>query len=64
MKIYKYLPLCMYVSTNLFIYLQNANHHIIKQRMLRPSSHQSLQPPLMMFPEGIQDGKEQDIGLR
>ena len=33
-----------------------------KQTMLWSSSHQSLQPPLTVYPEGSQDGDKQDTG--
>ena len=46
------------------MWTKNAACHISKQRMLWPSSHQPLQLPPTVSPEGTQDGKEEDTGPR
>ena len=46
------------------LWTKNVTCHISNQGMLWPSSYQSLQPPLTVHPEGIQDGEKQDTGPR
>ena len=45
-------------------WMKNVACHISKQRILQPSSHKSLQQPLTVHPEGIQDEEKQDTGPR